>query len=199
MHLLFSTIDLLLFTLVPFTFAQQDGLATIYQNPYYSQLRPCGQGCFIISVGSTRDLLGSRLGCSISTLLSTRLPLNNCYCRSDLQSNADVILSSCVNSRCQFNTNDITSAQAVYHDYCMSNGYAAGGGQVSLKPTGSSNGGGQGVVNDGGSGSGPAPGATVGGGSLPTGASNSGGGKGIKGSLLGWGSIVMVYSIWFMI
>ncbi|KAK4222031.1 hypothetical protein QBC38DRAFT_351785, partial [Podospora fimiseda] len=106
----------------------------------YSQLRPCGQGCFIISAGTTRDLLGSRLGCSISTLLSTRLPLNNCYCRSDLQSNAHVILSSCVNSRCQFNTNDISSAQAVYHDYCVSNGYAPGG-QVAAKPTTSSNGG----------------------------------------------------------
>ncbi|KAK4158931.1 hypothetical protein QBC43DRAFT_294541 [Cladorrhinum sp. PSN259] len=191
MRLLLTRLLLLCTTLVAVA-AQQDGLATIYEHSLYSQLRPCGQGCFIISVASTRDLLGSRLGCPISTLLSTKLALNNCYCRADLQSNAHVILSSCVHSRCQLNTNDVTSAQAIYSDYCAGNGYAAGGGQTAPKPTGSSGG----IVG----GSGPAPGATVGGGSLPTGVSYSSVGRVPRGNLMGlMGLMGVVCSVLFFI
>lgn len=146
--------------------SEQDGLVTIYDNPNFVSLRTCGQQCFVYlyAYGTTTDRLGDMMGCSISTLKSLRMPLNNCYCRPDLQTLAHEQLSSCVSTRCPWNEGDITTAQMVYDDYCQSNGYFAQTDGPQSTPVAGGDGGGNGGGNngDGGNGGGPdaAPGAT---------------------------------------
>ncbi|KAK0744094.1 hypothetical protein B0T18DRAFT_392752 [Schizothecium vesticola] len=57
-------------------------------------------------------------------LFSTRRVYNDCFCRSDLQFEANSYVSSCVNSRCTRNSFDISVATKLYDDYCTSNGYS---------------------------------------------------------------------------
>jgi hypothetical protein len=155
---------LLLYLLVGTTAGQQDGLVTIYENPNFSSLRQCAQNCFVITQVSTRDLLGPKMRCSISTVKSSKLAMNNCYCRPDLRTDAHDFISSCVSTKCPFNENDIVTAQFVYDDYCSSNGYYGAG---APEPTAAA-----GDDGDGG-GSGPAPGAGAGTQSVPTGRARS--------------------------
>ncbi|KAK4233471.1 hypothetical protein C8A03DRAFT_38819 [Achaetomium macrosporum] len=117
---------LLLLMILGTTTAQGDGLVTVYEYPAFSSLRACAQICFAVTDGTARDLLGRRLGCSLSTIKSSILAVNNCYCRADLQTDAHDLLSSCVSRGCEFNENDILTAQMVYDGYCSSNGYSAG-------------------------------------------------------------------------
>jgi hypothetical protein len=153
---------LLLFLLASITAGQQDGLVTIYENPTFSSLRQCAQNCFVITQVSTRDLLGPKMRCSISTVKSSKLAMNNCYCRPDLRTDAHDFISSCVSTKCPFNENDIVTAQWVYDDYCSLNGYYGAG---APEPTGG---------EDGNSGeSGPTPGAGPGTQGVPTGRARS--------------------------
>jgi hypothetical protein len=88
-------------------------------DPRYSSQRPCATGCFYYGATSERspDKLGREIDCGLSPIE------NECFCRPDLQAQADSFLSSCVNSRCDKKTVDIELARSIYNDYCTSNGY----------------------------------------------------------------------------
>jgi hypothetical protein len=155
---------LLLSLLFSTTAGQQDGLVTIYENPTFTSLRQCAQNCFLITALTTRDLLGPKMRCSISTVKSSKLAMNNCYCRPDLRTDAHEFISSCVSTKCPFNKNDIVTAQFVYDDYCSANGYYGAG---APEPTAAAG-------DDGDSaGSGPTPGAGAGTQGVPTGRARS--------------------------
>ncbi|KAM7208554.1 hypothetical protein V8F20_001235 [Naviculisporaceae sp. PSN 640] len=159
----------LLYMVLSTVTAQEDGLVTIYEYPTFSSLRQCAQNCFVITAYTTRDLLGPKLRCSVSTLKSSKLAMNNCYCRPDLRTDAHELLSSCVGTKCPFNENDISTAQFLYDSYCSSNGYNY---QQVPQPT---SGGGNGGGSQGGDGS-AAPGATkTGSQTAPTGSFKSAG------------------------
>lgn len=85
---------------------------------FYSQ-RPCATDCFYFGAAVERspDELAREIGCDVD-------PIENaCFCREDLQNQADAYLSKCVNSRCAKKTLDIETARSIYSDYCTSNGY----------------------------------------------------------------------------
>jgi hypothetical protein len=83
-----SWLLLLLSLLFSTAAGQQDGLVTIYENPTFTSLRQCAQNCFVITALTTRNLLGPKIRCSISTVKSSKLAMNNCYCRPDLRTDA---------------------------------------------------------------------------------------------------------------
>lgn len=113
---------------------QQDGVQTIFNNPTFSRLRPCVQGCFYIQGGSPvtylRDVLGSKMGCPMAkttSITSIQAAENDCFCRADLQPSAQAILTRCIMSRCSQNENDAVTAGAMYGGYCSNLGRAPAG------------------------------------------------------------------------
>jgi len=125
---------LALANLSPAILAQENDMVTVFvSNTRFDNLRTCAQRCFTLSYDDyARDLLGRKLGCPLSTygstesLTSVTMAENQCYCRQDLQDNAQSHLSECVSEKCQRDTNEIASATDVYAEYCERNGYTAG-------------------------------------------------------------------------
>ena len=93
-----------------------DGPVTIDQSDAYKQQRKCAFRCFV-------DF--SDVGYPIAMQIScpTFRVQNDCFCRSDLQQEANLYVSSCVDSGCSRNKFDIDLATKIYDDYCTRNGY----------------------------------------------------------------------------
>jgi len=103
---------------------------TIFSLDNFSSQKPCAQACFTTGVLGYcfEDMVGDALGCVTDNacgLGSRGLAPNNCYCRTDLQSVAELFLTSCVKSGCTVGDSsiDISSAGSIYIDYCSSQGF----------------------------------------------------------------------------
>ena len=103
-----------------------DAVVTIQRDPRYSTQRVCAFDCW--GTYTPGVYIASRISCPTSP------PKNDCFCRTDLQQEANGYLSSCMNNRCS-NANDIELATSMYDDYCTSNHYT---GEMGAKPTGAS-------------------------------------------------------------
>ncbi|KAI0490840.1 hypothetical protein F4859DRAFT_459444 [Xylaria cf. heliscus] len=91
--------------------------ASITQAPVFTSQRPCVRGCFTYGLYEGPDRLAEGIGCDY------RFPQNECFCRPDLQADADAFLLSCVNHDCSQNTLDTNSATSIYDEYCTSAGF----------------------------------------------------------------------------
>ncbi|KAI1754530.1 hypothetical protein F4782DRAFT_528451 [Xylaria castorea] len=91
--------------------------ASITQASVFASQRPCAQGCFSYDLGEGPDRLAEGIGCDY------RNPPNDCFCRPDLQADADAFLRSCVNRECSQNTQDTNSATSIYDEYCTGAGF----------------------------------------------------------------------------
>jgi hypothetical protein len=107
----------------------------ICQNPTYSiqsvngyaLLRACAQACLWNDLYNLPD----KLNCA-------RPVLNACVCRTDLGPSASSFLTTCVNSECSSNSNDLVSAVSLYDSYCIANSYIPAmttAGTIPLLPT----------------------------------------------------------------
>ena len=110
---------MLVLSLLPLLFvgALCDAPVTIDQSDTFKNQRPCANECFILFKDPGLPI-AEQISCS------TRRVYNDCFCRSDLQFEANSYVSSCVNSRCTRNSFDISVATKLYDDYCTSNGYS---------------------------------------------------------------------------
>ncbi|KAH8689783.1 hypothetical protein GQ44DRAFT_798273 [Phaeosphaeriaceae sp. PMI808] len=88
-----------------------DGVQYIAGIPEYKSLRDCGKWCYNNAPG---DPVGN-LGCKQSNT-------DSCFCRLDLQSQAESSLSYCVKSTCS-NEVDVTMALHAYSVYCTDRGF----------------------------------------------------------------------------
>ncbi|KAJ2991724.1 hypothetical protein NUW58_g2414 [Xylaria curta] len=96
--------------------------ASITQLPVYTSQRPCARRCF--DFGGAYEgpaKLASIIGCDFYP------PMNECFCRPDLQANADAYLLNCVDRACVQNAQDTNSAISIYDEYCTSAGFLRGG------------------------------------------------------------------------
>lgn len=92
---------------------------TLTESPAYASQRSCAIYCFYTGFSSSGgpDELSSHLDCAVDPIE------NDCFCRPDLQAQADSYLRSCVGDSCDKNTVDINSAVSIYDSYCTSAGY----------------------------------------------------------------------------
>lgn len=104
--------------LLPLLFVEVlcDGPVTIDQGDAYQKQRNCAFSCF-----RSFDDPGYPIAMTISC--PTFKVQNDCFCRPDLQQDAQQFVFSCVSNGCSKNTNDISLATSIYNDYCTSNGY----------------------------------------------------------------------------
>lgn len=93
-----------------------DAPVTIDQNDAYSNQRVCAFKCF-----QDFDDVGYPIAQEISC--PTFKVMNDCFCRKDLQQEAHLFISSCINFRCSKNALDISTATSLYDNYCTNNGY----------------------------------------------------------------------------
>lgn len=93
-----------------------DAPVTIDQSDAYGNQRVCAFGCF-------QDF--NDIGYPIAQEIScpTFRVMNDCFCRHDLQQEAHLYVSSCINRRCSKNARDISTATSLYDNYCANNGY----------------------------------------------------------------------------
>src|SRR5438045_1322432 len=78
-----------------------DSPQTIYSQDAFSVLASCAQYCFTYSLSGCRtDVLGVSLQCPNKECVTTFGAPDSCYCRSDKQSVALSVLSTCVKSSC---------------------------------------------------------------------------------------------------
>jgi len=80
----------------------------------YGRQRDCAKSCYY---GGAWDNIGYAIGCS-RNVGNGYLSQNLCYCRADLQAQAERIISSCVYSGCGKNPIDISTATSLYKAYC---------------------------------------------------------------------------------
>lgn len=104
-----------------------DAPASLDANETFQRQRQCAFPCFGYSVvGDPLDVLATRISCPTGPVQ------NDCFCRPDLQQDANRHISSCINARCSKNALDISVATKLYDDYCTSNGYT---GEAQVKAT----------------------------------------------------------------
>ena len=106
-----------------------DGPVTIDGGDAYKQQRNCAAGCFV----KFNDV-GYPIAMEISC--PTFRVQNDCFCRPDLQQEANLYISSCVNRGCSQNAHDISLATKIYDDYCTGNGYTRQAEVTAPSPTG---------------------------------------------------------------
>lgn len=92
---------------------------TLTNLPAYQSQRSCATRCFYsgFSSGGGPDRLANLLDCDVDPIE------NDCFCRADLQDDADALLQSCVYDACSKNTIDVTSAVSIYDSYCTAAGF----------------------------------------------------------------------------
>jgi hypothetical protein len=88
------------------------GTVSIGDAPGFSSQRQCASNCF-----------GVGLGCPSCQLLFLQLscpnpPMNACFCRQDLTSSALSMISTCVQSNCNYDSVDLQTALGIYSTYC---------------------------------------------------------------------------------
>lgn len=92
---------------------------TLTNLPAYQSQRSCAIQCFYIgfSSGGGPDRIADNLDCPVDPIE------NDCFCRADLQDDADAFIQSCVYDYCSKNTIDVSSAVSIYDSYCTAAGY----------------------------------------------------------------------------
>ncbi|KAK5065379.1 hypothetical protein LTR84_001217 [Exophiala bonariae] len=92
---------------------------TLTNLPAYQSQRSCATQCFYsgFSSGGGPDRLANQLDCSVDPIE------NDCFCRADLQDDADALIQSCVYDLCSRNTIDVSSAVSIYDSYCTAAGF----------------------------------------------------------------------------
>jgi hypothetical protein len=100
---------------------------SIQNVPDYNSLRPCAMNC--IAVFSAPDILAAAMNCDFHVIE------NDCFCRLDLQPNAESILYNNVLDSCT-NTLDANSAVSIYDTYCTSAGFDKNAAAASTTGTG---------------------------------------------------------------
>lgn len=110
------TTPLRIFALAPPILA---ATVTLTNLPAYQSQRSCAIPCFYIGYasGGGPDQLAGQLDCSVSPIE------NDCFCRADLQDDADALIQSCVYEACSRNTIDVSSAVSIYDSYCTAAGF----------------------------------------------------------------------------
>jgi len=101
----------------------------------YMVARGCVQGCMLSRPPNGDWNLAQNLQCGIGGIRT----YDECFCRKDLATDANSILTSCVNEWCSGNADDVSSAVSLYSDYCVSARASAtggGGGSSDSSPTG---------------------------------------------------------------
>lgn len=83
---------------------------SIQKEPGYSALRTCAQTC--VDRGNDNSDLEGHLECGDKQIL------DSCFCRADLRPTATKFLSSCIVTRCKYNSQDVTSVLNLYDGYC---------------------------------------------------------------------------------
>ncbi|KAH7349065.1 hypothetical protein BKA66DRAFT_576057 [Pyrenochaeta sp. MPI-SDFR-AT-0127] len=91
--------------------SQCDGSQYIAGIPEYKSLRDCGKWCYNNLPGDPVDVLGCQQN-----------NVDSCFCRVDLQSQAESSLSFCVKSACDSQV-DVTMALNAYSVYCTDRGF----------------------------------------------------------------------------
>lgn len=111
-----ATLHFLLASLTPTIFA---ATVTLTNLPAYQSQRSCATQCFYsgFSSGGGPDRLANQLDCSVDPIE------NDCFCRPDLQDDADALIQSCVYDLCSRNTIDVSSAVSIYDGYCTAAGF----------------------------------------------------------------------------
>lgn len=95
-----------------------DNTVSITEALNYTLQRICAQACFYNTLGFEASLvMAGSIGCGFN------LPMNACFCCTDLEPLAVSYLTSCVSVGCS-NTNDVQTATSIYLNYCTSNGYS---------------------------------------------------------------------------
>lgn len=103
------------FLLISSVFAAT-GPVTIDQSNIYKGQRNCAFECFV-AFNDIGYPIAKEISCATFPVK------NECFCRTDLQLQANRYVSSCVNLYCSKNALDISTATKLYDDYCTSNGY----------------------------------------------------------------------------
>jgi hypothetical protein len=117
-------VSVLLFYL-SITLAQDTNPQTIFSLDTFSSQKPCAQRRFIYTfLDCFSDVVGVDIGCG-SGGCTNQGALDNCYCRTDLQSAVQSYLTSCVKHfwTAGDSSIDISSAGSIYSYYCSSQGY----------------------------------------------------------------------------
>ncbi|KAK5653212.1 hypothetical protein OQA88_9110, partial [Cercophora sp. LCS_1] len=83
---------------------------SIQKEADYKALRTCAQTC-VDRDNNNNDLEG-HFECGDKQIL------DSCFCRADLRPKATTFLSSCVITKCKYNTQDLSSVLQVYDGYC---------------------------------------------------------------------------------
>ncbi|KAM5356455.1 hypothetical protein ACJ41O_003101 [Fusarium nematophilum] len=71
-------------------------------------------------------MIGDSLDCEV--VEGSFAVMNDCYCRTDLQSRGQSFLTTCVSDNCKLlggYTNDLSTAASMYEGYCLKQGYTA--------------------------------------------------------------------------
>jgi hypothetical protein len=116
---------------------------TLFLDPQFSKQIACVRDCFAskdTTGGCWYDNIGKALGCTnnpgcdVPAGGTTWAALNSCYCRSDLQSQAQAAITSCVRSNCTVGDLDVNaaSAGALQRSYCSRAGFPQ---SVDAEPT----------------------------------------------------------------
>lgn len=101
----------LVLTVIPGVFAQSTSAVSIQAASDYKYLRPCAQAI----------LYGTLYDSDIQNYLNCGNPiLNGCYCRPDFSSEVSVFISTQISQDCSPPpyTDDLTSAESIYSNYC---------------------------------------------------------------------------------
>ena len=88
-----------------------DAPVTLGLQDAYQGQRECVFSCFVPTE------IATNLSCP------TAPPMNDCFCRTDLQFQANKHISTCVDVWCSSVSYDVSLATQIYKDYCTSNGY----------------------------------------------------------------------------
>lgn len=104
----------------------KDTPQTVNSLAPYAQLRECAQNCFVgYQAGCIYDNVAKAINCPANCF---SLALDSCFCRADVQTDAESYLSSCVITSCSSGGNnkvDLSSAVSIYDSYCLEKGYTA--------------------------------------------------------------------------
>lgn len=102
--------------LLPMTHA--DGTVSIANQPAVQRARPCVQNCLWCGEYWLLNCAGGINGAiGIVNILSCN-NLDSCACRTDFESSISSYLTTCVNTQCNANTNDLSTAVSLYNGYC---------------------------------------------------------------------------------
>ena len=100
-----------------------------YEAAFYSQ-RDCASMCQAIYPNYPPTGIAEELSCAIDPIE------NSCFCRADLQAQAESYIQSCVEHQCS-NTLDANNAVSIYDAYCTGAGFVKAGVNIGMSTSSS--------------------------------------------------------------